>query len=800
MKISEQWLREWVAVRLDAKALAERLTLAGLEVGSVVPVAPPLERVVVGEILSIAAHPQADRLRVCQVNVGGKAPLTIVCGAANTAAGLKAPVALEGALLPNGTKIVRSAIRGVESFGMLCAAAELGMEEASPPGLLVLDAKAKPGTPITKQLQLDDQLIELELTPNRGDCLSIVGLARELAALTGARYTPSPLKPVVAKSRSKLSVSLGAKQACARYAGRVIEDIDLHSVTPTWMKERLRRSGLRGIHPVVDITNYVMLELGQPMHGFDLDRLAGGISARLARKGESLTLLDGKTLTLAPEDLVIADARGPVALAGIMGGQDSAVSDATRNIFLESAWFRPDTIGMRARHYGLHSDSSHRFERGVDPALQRVALERATALVVAICGGRPGPVTEVSASAQLPKRPAILLRAARIERVLGMAFPPATIETVLKRLGMRVGKAALGKTGRSWKVSPPSWRFDIVREEDLIEELARLHGYDMLPMRAPRVWLHTLAAPESRITESRLRNLLIDRDYQEAITYSFVDPALQALISPNGMPLTLANPIASDMAQMRMTLWPGLIKALLYNQNRQQGRVRLFEIGRRYLPKPGGGVEEQPVIAGVASGPALAEQWGSAARPIDFFDIKGDVEALLALGGQRQFVFRPASHPALHPGQAAEILLAGTNEIVGLVGVLHPGIQTQSGLDQSVILLEILLSAVQAANIPEFQEISRYPAIRRDLAVVINQAIPAQALVDLARRTAGEYLVNLELFDEYRGEGIDSGRKSIAMGLTFQDSSRTLNEEDVETAVGRVIAALKAGFDARLRQ
>jgi phenylalanyl-tRNA synthetase beta chain len=455
---------------------------------------------------------------------------------------------------------------------------------------------------------------------------------------------------------------------------------------------------------------------------------------------------------------------------------------------------------LRARHHGLHSDSSHRFERGVDPSLQRSALERATALVVAICGGRPGPVTEVCARAQLPNRPAIGLRAARIERVLGLPLPPATVETLLKRLGMRVGKTALGKTGRGWKVTPPSWRFDIAREEDLIEELARLHGYDKIPARAPRATLHMPTVPESRISETRLRNALIDRDYQEAITYSFVDPALQALISPKGVPLTLANPIASDMAQMRMTLWPGLIKALLYNQNRQQARVRLFEIGRRFLTKPGGGVDEQPVIAGVASGPVLAEQWGSAARPVDFFDVKGDVEALLALSGQRQFVFRPASHPALHPGQAAEILVAGTNEIVGLVGVLHPGIQTQSGLDQPAILFEILLSAIQAANMPVFREISHYPAIRRDLAIIIDQAVPAQALVDLARQTAGELLVNLELFDEYRGEGIDSGRKSIALGLTFQASSRTLNEEDVEAAVGRVLLALKAGFDARLRQ
>ena len=681
---------------------------------------------------------------------------------------------------------------------MLCSASELGLEESSS-GLLVLEAKAKPGASLSKYLGLDDHQIEIELTPNRGDCLSIMGLARELAALTGARYTPVAVKTVTAKTRRKLGVTLTAKQACAAYAGRIIEGIDSASTTPLWMKERLRRGGVRSIHPVVDITNYVMLELGQPMHAFDLDRLSGSIAVRMARQSESLTLLDGKVVALAPQDLVIADARGPIALAGIMGGQDSAVSNATQNIFLESAWFRPEAIGMRARHYGLHSDSSHRFERGVDPTLQRLALERATGLILATCGGRAGPVSEARASAQLPKRLPILLRASRIERVLGMSLLPAAVETLLKRLGMRVAKAGGSKSDRRWKVSAPSWRSDITREEDLIEELARTHGYDKLPTRTPRAVLHVPAAPESRIAQSRVRHLLIDRDYQEAITYSFVDPALQALFTPDDAVLTLANPIAADLAQMRRTLWPGLMKAVLHNQNRQQTRVRLFEIGRRFVVQPGGGVQEQPVIAGVATGLAMAEQWGSPARSVDFFDVKGDVEALLALGGRRQFEFRPARHPALHPGQAAEIFVAGDKDGIGLIGVLHPEVQAKSGLEQPLIVFEVQLSAAQAAIIPEFQEISRYPAVRRDLAVVIDQAVPAQALVDLARRTAGKHLVNLELFDEYRGEGIDSGRKSLALGLTFQDTSRTLNEEDVESAVGRVLAALKADFDAQLR-
>jgi len=800
MKISEQWLREWVTVRLDTQALAELLTLAGIEVGAVTPVAAPLENFVVGEILSIAPHPQADRLRICQVNIGQKTPFTIVCGAANAAVGLKVPVALAGAMLPNGTKITRSTIRGVESAGMLCAAAELGMEESSQ-GLLPLEANAKPGTSITKYLKLDDQQLEIELTPNRGDCLSIMGLAREIAVLTSARFTPQTVKNVTVKSRRKLTVTVGAKSACARYAGRVIEGVNPHAATPLWMKERLRRCGIRSIHPVVDITNYVMLELGQPMHAFDLEKLSGGIRVRHACKNEQIVLLDGKTLTLDPADLVIADSRGAVALAGIMGGQESAVMATTQNLFLESAWFRPDVIGTRARQYGLHSDSSHRFERGVDSALQRKALERATALVLAICGGKPGAVTEASSAAHLPRHPAIFLRAARVERVLGMPLPSNITEAILKRLGMQLAKGTSGKAGRSWKVTPPNWRHDIVREVDLIEELVRVHGYDKIPMRAPQAALHVPAVPESRITASRLRHALIDRDYQEAITYSFVDPALQALISPETAPHVLINPIASDMAQMRLTLWPGLIKAVLYNQNRQHGRVRLFEIGRRFLTNPDGTADEQPVISGIVMGPVLPEQWGAEARPADFFDVKCDLEALLAMGGRRVFAFRPTRHPALHPGQSAEIVQTDSGGgPVGFIGVLHPDIQEKTGLEKSVILFELRLSALQASNNPKFHEISRFPAIRRDLALVLAETVAAQDVLDHVRRLAGALLVNLELFDEYRGEGIDSGRKSLALGLTLQDTSRTLNESDVEAVVGRVVAGLKADFAAQLRQ
>jgi phenylalanyl-tRNA synthetase beta chain len=799
MKISEQWLREWVAVKLDARALADRLTLAGLEVGSVVPVAAPLENVVVGEILSIAPHPQAERLRVCQVNVGTKRPLTIVCGAANAAAGLRVPTALEGATLPNGNRIVRTAIRGVDSAGMLCSAADLGLEESSA-GLLVLDAAARPGMSLTRALQLDDRILEIDLTPNRGDCLSVMGLARELVALTAARYTPVAIRAAAVKSRRKLAVTLGAKTACARYAGRVIEGIDPTAVTPMWLQERLRRAGVRSIHPLVDVANYVMLELGQPLHAFDLDRLAGRITVRMARDDETLTLLDGSKVTLATADLVIADTNGPLALAGIMGGQASAVSTATVNLFLESAWFRPEVIGMRARRYGLHSESSHRFERGVDPAMQKQALERATALILSICGGRAGPVTEAVSAAQLPKSPAIHLRSARIQRLLGMPIPAATVEAALKRLGMRVVRTQRGKGESAWRVKPPSWRFDQAREVDLIEELARLIGYEKLPVHAPRVAMHAAPLPEACLTQSRLRKLLMDRDYQEAITYSFVDPALQALIRPdvNGIPLT--NPISADMAVMRTSLWPGLIQATAHNLNRQQDRVRLFEIGRRYLLASNGMPKEQSMVAGIACGTAYPEQWGTANRPVDFFDVKGDIEALMTLGDREQFRFQPGKHPALHPGQCAEVIQMDTREVVGVFGALHPELMTKIGLEKSAFVFELSLEAFQAASVPKFREISRFPAIRRDLAVIVPGSVLAQDILDCVRETAGSLLANLELFDEYRGEGIDSGRKSLALGLTFQDTSRTLIDKDVETAVGRVLDALRSGFDGQLRQ
>ncbi|GAB4513376.1 MAG: phenylalanine--tRNA ligase subunit beta [Sulfuricaulis sp.] len=792
MKISEKWLREWVSPKLDTQALAHRLTMAGLEVGAVEPVAPKLDKIVVGKIVSIAPHPSADKLRLCRVDIGKGQMLDIVCGAANAAVGMHTPVALEGAKLPNGMAIKRTEIRGVASSGMLCSAQELGLSESAE-GLLALDDNAKPGTSLIEYLGLDDVTLEVDLTPNRGDCLSVAGLARELAAITGVKMKSPAIKPVKPKHRQRIAVKLDAQQDCPHYVGRVVTGINAQAVTPIWMKEKLRRSGVRSIHPVVDITNYVMIELGQPMHAFDLSKIRGSIHVRHAAKSESLVLLDGNRLTLKPGSLLIADDAQPLALAGIMGGMDSAVSDTTRDIFLESAWFRPEIISIRSREHGLQTESSFRFERGVGPALQRLAIERATALLLAVVGGKPGPLVEQTVKRYLPRVTPVSLRLERISKLLGMDIPAKEVEDILKRLGM-----ILKKTGKKWTVTPPSHRFDISREVDLIEEVARIHGYDRLPSQHPRMGMAASPVPESDVGESRLRAGLIDRDYQEVVTYSFIDPAIQALVDPQVQPARLANPISAEMAVMRTSLWPGLLQTILYNQNRQQTRAKFFEIGRSFLPQ-GEDFSQESMLAGAAYGEAMAEQWGIPRRQMDFHDVKADVEALLVLAGTVQNArFQPGQHPALHPGQTAEIQLEGNR--IGLMGVLHPEAQSRLGLDRPVVLFELKLAALRNGKIPNFLEFSRFPSIRRDLAILVNESISAQAVLDCVQKTAGGLLVNLELFDEYRGKGIDSGRKSLALGLTLQDSSRTLNEDDVERVMTEVMSVLKSRLGAQPRQ
>jgi phenylalanyl-tRNA synthetase beta chain len=812
MKFSEQWLREWVNPNITTQQLADGLTMAGLEVEAVERVAADLENVVVGEVTKIDKHPDAEKLQVCAVNVGNKDSLQIVCGASNVAEGRKYPVALVNAVLPGGLKIKKAKLRGVESSGMLCSSKELGMSEQAE-GLMTLPADAPVGTSITDYFKLDDNSIELSLTPNRGDCLSVQGVAREVSVLNNIKVTHVVMDPVKASCNDTFPVELIAQEECPRYAGRVIKNINPRSSTPLWMQERLRRSGLRSISPVVDVTNYVLLELGQPMHGFDLDKLNGGIKVRLANKGEKLVLLDGQTVDLAKGSLVIADHKQAQALAGIMGGDASAVSEATINIFLESAFFSPTCIAGKARSYGLHTDSSHRFERGVDPSLQERAIERATALLLDIVGGEPGPVICEQSKKFLPQSSAIMLRHQRVEKVLGASIDASVINDILYHLEMEHVQQDHG-----WTVTPPSFRFDVEREEDLIEEIARIYGYDNIPVQQPKAPAVMVPVTESRVKLEAIQEALISRGYQEAITYSFVDPKLQQLLHPGSESLKLSNPISSDMSDMRLSLWPGLISAVSHNLNRQQSNVRLFETGLRFWPGQNG-LEQEPMIAGVISGAALPAQWGEKTRNLDFFDLKSDVEDILALTAQPDaFIFVADKHPALHPGQTAKIVrhsqqdqqdtklkqISADNksedyEAIGWLGVLHPTVSQQIDLPQPVFVFELKLTAVMQRAIPRFEDIPKFPSIKRDLAIVVDEGVDAQAVTDCIRRASTTLLTNLKLFDVYQGKGIDSGRKSLAFSLTLQDKERTLTDQDVDVAIDDILSTLNQELGATLR-
>jgi phenylalanyl-tRNA synthetase beta chain len=791
MKVSEQWLREWVDPAVSSAELAARLTMAGLEVAGIETAAPAFTQVVVGRVIDLVQHPDADRLRVATVEVGAAEPLTIVCGAPNVAVGMCAPTALLGAVLPGGLAIKPSRLRGVESQGMLCSAKELGMAESSD-GLLSLPSDSLPGQDVRELLQLDDALIEIELTPNRGDCLSMAGIAREVAAIHRCEFRPIAAAVVAPVLDLTFPVTLHDPMACPRYVGRVIRGVNPAAETPSWMKERLRRAGLRGLGPLVDVTNYVMLELGQPMHAFDLGRLTGGIEVRRARPGERLELLNGATVEPDGDTLLIADRNGPLALAGIMGGESSACTPATRDVFLESAFFTPDWIAGRARRYGLQTDSSYRFERGVDSQLQRRAAERATRLLVEMAGGQPGPIIEAVSHDHLPAEPAIHLRPARIRTLLGLEIPAAEVEDILRRLGMAVAVAA-----DHWLAIPPSSRFDLTLEADLIEEIARIHGYDRLPGNRPLTRLEMSPAPEGRIALIRIRETLVQRGFQEAITYSFVDPAFQRRLDPGRRPLALANPISADLAVMRTSLWPGLLKALVYNQKRQQARIRLFEHGLNFITGETG-LRQEPFIAGVATGTALPEQWGLPARPMDFFDLKADVEALLALTGVAEpFAFVATAHPALHPGQCARIERNGS--ALGWLGALHPQVARELDVEGDAFVFELDLTGLQVARIPAFREISRFPASRRDLAIVVDEGVSARAIRDCIHRCGGERLREVHLFDVYRGKGIAENKKSLAFGLILQEFSHNLTESVVEETISGIIAGLHGQFGATLR-
>ncbi len=791
MKVSEQWLREWVDPAVSGAELAAQLTMAGLEVDRIEPAAPAFEQVVVGRVVDLVPHPRADRLRVATVDVGGAEPLQIVCGAPNVAIGMCAPVALIGAVLPGGLAIQPSKLRGVESRGMLCSAKELGLAETSE-GLLPLPPDSRPGQDLRELLGLDDGIIEVELTPNRGDCLGMEGIAREVAVLDRREFRPLPTGVVEPALDATFPVALLDPADCPRYVGRVIRGVDPVAETPLWMKERLRRAGVRSLGPLVDVTNYVMLELGQPMHAFDLDRLSGGIEVRRARPGERLELLNGTVVEPDGETLLIADRRGPLALAGIMGGEISSCTEATRDVFLESAFFAPASIAGRARRYGLQTDASYRFERGVDPRLQRRAAERATRLLLDIAGGQPGPMVEAVAPEFLPAEPAIRLRSERVRLLLGLDIPAAEIEEILRRLGMAVAVEV-----DHWLVAPPSGRFDIRLEVDLIEEIARVYGYDRLPGNRPLTRLEMPPQPERQVALARFREALVQRGFQEAITYSFVDPAFQAALDPASRPLALANPISADLAVMRTSLWPGLIKALIHNQKRQQPQLRLFEQGLTFVSADDG-LRQEPYLGGVLTGAALPEQWGLPDRAADFFDLKGEVEALLALTGEPEaFSFVAAVHPALHPGQSARVERAGA--VVGWLGALHPRVARDLDVEGDAFLFELCLASLQTARVPAFRELSRFPVSRRDIAVVVDEAVAARIVQDCIRGCGGELLRDVLLFDVYRGSGIQEGQKSLAFGLILQDFSRNLTDSVVEETVSGIIAGLAEQFGATLR-
>ncbi len=783
MQFSEQWLREYTNPAISTEALSHLLTMAGLEVEGLEPAGAVFNKVVVAEILSAEKHPDADRLQVLKVNVGGAEPIQIVCGASNARAGLKSACALVGAVLPE-FEIKQAKVRGVESFGMMCSEKELGLAAESA-GILELPANAPLGQDVREYLSLNDQLFTLKLTPNRSDCLSIVGIAREVSALTGADLSLPSFANVAASIADAKKVSVADADACPRYCGRVIKGVNAKAQTPDWMVRRLERSGLHSISAIVDITNYVLLELGQPMHAFDANKLSGDIQVRWAKPAEEITLLNQQTVKLDQDMLVIADNSGAIAMAGVMGGQATAVSDETIDIFLESAFFTPDTIVGKGRRFGISTDSSYRFERGVDYLITVQAMERATSLVLEICGGQAGAVTEVQAS--LPSRQSTTLRMDKLNSILGISLEPSLVAKLFDQLGFDYKQEA----GR-FTVTPPSYRFDIEREEDLIEEIARLHGYDNIPAIAPVADLSMLPDSEAQISRHLLQDALVSRGYQEAVTYSFVDESWERDLLGNAHPIKLKNPIASNLSVMRSGLWGGLLDALVYNLNRQQTRARLFEIGAVYA-KVAKGYQETARISGLAYGDAMPEQWAEAARSVDFYDVKADVDALTL--GRAQYV--AAQHPALHPGQCAEVLLDGKS--IGFIGKLHPKWQQHYELPKGVMLFELDLAPLQASSVAKYQEVTKFPPIRRDIAILVEDKVAVGELLAVMHQANVPFVTEITLFDVYRGKGIPENQKSLAFMVMMQDSQKSLVDADADKAMATLLAVVQKSHGAQLR-
>lgn len=784
MQFSENWLRSLVNPPLSSAELGHLLTMAGLELEEMNSAAAEFSKVVVAKVLTVEKHPNADKLSLCTVNAGGET-LQIVCGAPNVAPGLKVPCALIGAELKSTDgvfEIKKAKMRGVESFGMLCSAKELGISEDSS-GLMVLAGDAPIGADLRRTLALDDKIFTLKLTPNRADCLSLKGLAREVAALTHAPLSLPAIEAVPTQHQKTRAVVLDAPELCPRYCGRIVSGVNAAAPTPEWMKQRLERSGIRSISAIVDVTNYVLLEQGQPMHAFDNAKLEGAIHVRLPKSGEQLKLLNEQTIIPAADAVLIADEARALALGGIMGGDASGVTTGTTEIFLESAYFAPEAIAGKARELGFSSDASFRFERGVDFSQQRAALERATQLVLEICGGQPGPLVEAVSEAHLPERAPVKLRLARAAKVIGIDLGRERIEKLLRGLHLDVQAEADG-----FLVTPPPHRFDMEIEADLIEEIARIHGYDNIPAPAPTARLAMMPQSESSRSAMQVRRQVAERDYQEVVNFSFVEAAWEADFCGNIAPLTLANPIASQLSVMRISMIGGLINTLRFNLNRRTQRVRVFELGRCFLQEAAAtqipGIAQPLRLAALAAGPALPEQWGAPARNVDFFDLKADVEALFPAGSLQ---FEKAAHPALHPGRSANILRAG--KVIGILGELHPLWVQKYETGTAPVVFEIEFASLQEQTLPVYKTVSRFPVVVRDLAFVVTQSGVVQTLVDALWQEAPAIVKEIKLFDLYQGKGLEQGKKSLAFRIVMQDTEKTLADVEVDAAIAQLIAA-----------
>ncbi len=801
MQFSERWLRSIVDPNLSTAELSHLLTMSGLEVEACDPVAPDFAGVVVARVLDYEKHPNADRLKVCRVDAGGEI-LKIVCGAPNVVEGMKVPLARVGASVPGAdgavVEIRRATMRGVDSEGMLCSARELGLSDDHG-GLLVLPDEAMVGADVRDALALDDHIFTVKLTPNRADCLSVLGIAREVAALTGAALVPPPTSPVASTTDATHPVRIASPAGCGRFTGRVIRNVNANAATPEWMRERLERAGQRCISILVDVTNYVMLELGRPLHVYDADKLRGPVVVRFGHEGESVALLNGQTVPLADDVVAITDDSGPIGLAGIMGGESTKADLDTRHCFLEAAFFFPDAIAGRARRYNFGSDASHRFERGVDFDNNLAGIERATRLIVDICGGEPGPVTDVIA--ELPARPPVRMRVARAQKIIGVPIPADEMAGIFSRLGLPAERVGSGPD-QAFVVTPPSYRFDLVIEEDLIEEVARVHGFERIPAEPPRAPAAMYALPEALRSLHEIRDRMADLGYHETINFSFVDAAWEADLAGSSDPIRVLNPIASQMSVMRTTLLGGLLSVIRYNANRKLPRVRVFEVGRVFLrdataqdgPLGVAGLTQPMRVAGAAWGPVVDEQWGVPARPVDFHDAKGDLESLL---DPLSATFEAAVHPALHPGRSARVIIDGRP--AGWIGELHPRWQQSFGIPSPVVVFELDAEPLQARGLPALQEVSKLPGLRRDVAVLADEHIPAGAMLERLREGLPPIVENVEVFDVYRGKGVENGKRSLAFRMLMQDTRRTLTDADADEVVATALSLLEQSFGAKLR-